>query len=134
MPEANSVLGEPLGELAARCKVWEYGLLTHYCGTSMKTTIEVSDELMRRAKHAALERDITLRALIEEALERVVGGTAERWPPIRTITFGHPLEPLSLADADFQRGANPDADDPAYVAKRLGLTEPAGASRKAPTR
>ena len=36
--------------------------------THMKTTIEISDNLLIRAKSRARERKITLRSLIEEAL------------------------------------------------------------------
>jgi Bacterial antitoxin of type II TA system, VapB len=85
----------------------------------MKTTIELSDALFQRAKRVALERGTTLRALIEEALERVVGGTLDRATPLETITFGDTLE--RLPDIHFGHYANPDTDDPAYVAKRLGL-------------
>ena len=85
----------------------------------MKTTIELSDALFQRAKRVALERGMTLRALFEEALERIVGGTLDRATPLETITFGDALD--RLPDIDFGRYANPDTDDPAYVAKRLGL-------------
>ena len=36
--------------------------------THMKTTIELSDNLLLRAKERAKERSITLRALIEQSL------------------------------------------------------------------
>jgi hypothetical protein len=38
----------------------------------MKTTVEISDSLLRAAKAEALARGVTLRALIEEGLERIV--------------------------------------------------------------
>lgn len=40
--------------------------------THMKTTVEISDALMGAAREAAQERGITLRALIEEGLRRVL--------------------------------------------------------------
>ena len=36
----------------------------------MRTTIEVTDPLLREAKKVALERNTTLRAIVESALER----------------------------------------------------------------
>lgn len=41
-------------------------------GTHMKTTIEVSDTLLRAAKDVARQRQTTMRALIEEGLRRVL--------------------------------------------------------------
>ena len=38
----------------------------------MKTTIEVSDTLMREAKTLAQEHNTTLRALVEQGLEKVL--------------------------------------------------------------
>ncbi|MDJ0952636.1 MAG: DUF2191 domain-containing protein [Acidimicrobiia bacterium] len=36
----------------------------------MKTTVEIADELLKRAKQAALDRETTLRDLIERGLRR----------------------------------------------------------------
>jgi hypothetical protein len=38
----------------------------------MKTTVEISDALLRAAKRKARARGLTLRALIEEGLRRVL--------------------------------------------------------------
>jgi hypothetical protein len=38
----------------------------------MKTTLDIEDELLHRAKQAALDRNTTLRAIIEEALVRAL--------------------------------------------------------------
>ena len=55
----------------------------------MKTTIEISDALLRRAKQLAARRNTTLRAVLEsalrDALEREVPATKAR--PIQTHTF-----------------------------------------------
>lgn len=42
-------------------------------GTLMKTTVELSDALFRAAKEHAQQSQMTLRALIEEGLRRVIG-------------------------------------------------------------
>ncbi|OGQ26087.1 MAG: hypothetical protein A2138_17510 [Deltaproteobacteria bacterium RBG_16_71_12] len=56
----------------------------------MKTTVEMSDVLLRRAKKLAARRGTTLRAVIEDALRAAL--EAEEGPravaPIRTHTFG----------------------------------------------
>ena len=57
---------------------------------TMKTTLDLTDELLARAKRVALERDMTLRALVEEALERAIGGSRSRWEPLATVTYGDP--------------------------------------------
>jgi predicted transcriptional regulator len=58
--------------------------------THMKTTVEISDPLLRRAKRLAAKRGTTLKAVIEDALrtelaaaEAVASGTS-----VRTHTFG----------------------------------------------
>ncbi|MFN0125342.1 MAG: hypothetical protein ACKV19_01495 [Verrucomicrobiales bacterium] len=43
----------------------------------MRTTIEFPDSLFHRAKLAAVERRITLRELITEALERALDGGSQ---------------------------------------------------------
>ncbi len=53
----------------------------------MKTTIEISDELLRRAKQAALERGTTLRVIVEEALARALGAGQSNVAPLRTVTW-----------------------------------------------
>jgi Arc/MetJ family transcription regulator len=58
--------------------------------THMKTTIEISDALLRRAKKLAARRGTTLKAVIEDALRAELAaaeaGAAGR--SIRTHTFG----------------------------------------------
>lgn len=56
----------------------------------MKTTVELSDELLTRAKAAAHREETTLRALIEEGLRIILEQRAEQrksyqWPD---LSFG----------------------------------------------
>ena len=54
----------------------------------MKTTIDIADPLLRRAKSLAARRNTTLRAIIEEALREALRGEQRRPPPrIETHTF-----------------------------------------------
>jgi hypothetical protein len=55
----------------------------------MKTTIDIADPLLRRAKKLAAQRNTTLRMVIEEALRRTLDEEARVHPPVplRTHTF-----------------------------------------------
>jgi hypothetical protein len=56
----------------------------------MKTTIEISDALLRRAKALAARRNTTLRAVLEEALRDALTREAPslKAVPVRTHAFG----------------------------------------------
>ena len=97
----------------------------------MKTTIEISDELLRRAQQAALERDTTLRAIVEEALERALGGPVADAAPLRTVTWPPPGARTKLRSSDdvlaaIARERDRAAEDPRYLSRRLGLPTPPG--------
>ena len=67
----------------------------------MKTTIDISDSLLRRAKRLAARRGLTLRAIVEQALDRELSvEESVSKSPLRTHTFkGHGLQPgLSWSD------------------------------------
>ena len=67
-------------------------------GTHMKTTVEIGDALLERAKATAAREGTTLRALIEEGLRRAL---EERHRPRR----------FRLRDASVEgHGLRPDAD------------------------
>jgi hypothetical protein len=56
----------------------------------MKTTIEISDPLLLRAKQVASSENTTLRALVEDGLRKVLEDNATRTKPFRLkqVTFG----------------------------------------------
>lgn len=55
----------------------------------MRTTVNLSDELLARAKQAALDSGKTLTAIIEEALrERLARSKGGDAPAVRITTFG----------------------------------------------
>lgn len=65
----------------------------------VKTTLDLDDDLLRRAKRAALERDTTLRAIVEEALARSLGPQSAPvplrtlvWPPVDAGAAAAPPE------------------------------------------
>lgn len=65
--------------------------------TAMRTTIDLPDDILRRAKIEAVERGSTLRQLVIDALQREIAG-AER--PRKRLT----RPPIKLAaDAPLRR-------------------------------
>lgn len=62
----------------------------------MKTTIEISTPLLRRAKRLAARRRTTLRAVIEDALRHVLAAEqrAQKARPVKThVVGGEGLQP-----------------------------------------
>jgi hypothetical protein len=55
----------------------------------MKTTVDIADELLRRAKLLAARRGTTVKAIIEDALRKELAAAQPRGTsPVRTRTFG----------------------------------------------
>ena len=80
----------------------------------MRTTIRLDDDVLARAKRAALERGTTLTAVIEDALRRALAPEAkQRRSPLSLPTFrGDGLQPgvdlddtASLLDLMDERNA-----------------------------
>lgn len=62
----------------------------------MKTTVEISDPLLREARKLAAREGVTLRTLIERGLHRVIADTK-------------PAAPFKLRRASFKgKGLHPD--------------------------
>lgn len=91
----------------------------------MKTTIEISDSLLREARKLAVREGVTLRALVERGLHRVVTETKNGAPfKLRRASFkGKGLQP-DLRDASRER-----VRDLAYEGRgtdRMGNTDNGG--------
>ena len=70
--------------------------------SNMKTTVEIPDNLMRKAKALAARQKITLRALIEEGLRKVLRepeGEREAFKLRRATFRGEGLLPHADEDA-----------------------------------
>jgi hypothetical protein len=101
----------------------------------VKTTIDIADDLLRRAKEAALDRGTTLRSVVEEALTRALGPGIDEVASLRTVTW--PAGPAAIgrkvaADDVLRMIARDRAgplDDPARRVRRTGVA-PAGRGRK----
>ena len=63
--------------------------------THMKTTVDIADDLLLRAKREAEASRTTLRSLIEEGLREVLGRKgSSKQKPIKPVTFrGRGLQP-----------------------------------------
>jgi len=70
----------------------------------MKTTIEISDSLLRDARRLAVQEGVTLRALVERGLHRIITETPQRRKfKLRRATFkGNGLNEEFL-DATWER-------------------------------
>lgn len=91
----------------------------------MKTTIEISDDLMRRARQLALDRDTTLRAVVEEGLQLLLGPADEHVSSVRFVTYGSAEQALPARTLDRVRKAMSSdpmlPDDPDWWVKRFGF-------------
>ena len=76
----------------------------------MKTTLEISDSILAKAKQLAQEQKVTLRSLAEEGLTRVIEERERKKPArIQPVTFrGNGLHPR------FHGSAWPQIRDVAY--------------------
>ena len=79
----------------------------------MKTTLEISDHLLQRAKRLAVREKTTLRSLTEEGLTRVLTERQHRQPArLKPVTFkGRGLTPA------FQDAAWEQFRDAAYAGR-----------------
>ena len=55
----------------------------------MKTTIEINDSLLKRARSVSQREGTTLRALVEQGLQHVLGATSHRNAPsaVESLVF-----------------------------------------------
>jgi hypothetical protein len=81
-------------------------------GVCMKTTVEISDPLLERARRAARREKTSVRQLIEEGLRRVLAERRQRGPfRLRKASFrGDGLQP-DLATAGWDRIRDPAYED-----------------------
>lgn len=76
----------------------------------MRTTLVIDDAVLEAARHKAVDLDLTLSGLVEQALRRLLD--ADRAPPepeFHLATWGSAAEPVHHEPADLARLL--DADD-----------------------
>lgn len=70
----------------------------------MKTTVEISDALLREARKLATREGVTLRTVIERGLHRVVSETKQGAPfKLRRASFKGKGLRAELRDASWER-------------------------------
>jgi hypothetical protein len=70
----------------------------------MKTTVEISDSLLREARKLAAREGVTLRALMERGLRRVVAETSQGAPfRLRRASFKGEGRQAGLDEASWDR-------------------------------
>ena len=70
----------------------------------LKTTVEISDSLLREARRVAAQQGTTLRAVIERGLQRVIHEAAHRDSfKLRQASFGGSGRQPEFADASWER-------------------------------
>ena len=78
----------------------------------MRTTIDIGDELLRRAKKRAAEEQTTLRVIVDRALRQYFSPAAERRIPLAwEIDFGRILPGVNLEDRDALYDLMESGDD-----------------------
>src|SRR6516225_2279843 len=84
-----------------------YDMATHIhlpISTAMKTTIEISDPLLREARKLAAREGVTLRALVERGLHRVIAERKQGAPfKLRRASFKGKGLRAELRDAGWDR-------------------------------
>ena len=104
----------------------------------MKTTLDIKDDLMQRAKRLALRKGQPLRALVEEGLQRVLAADQQRSTyqlPDRAVgdsRMPNPLEALSWPElrAEIYGEGRLVMAAAAPVSPTRPPTRPAGGRRK----
>ena len=70
----------------------------------MKTTIEISDSILSKAKQLAREQNVTLRSLTEEGLRKVIEERSTRGPcHVSPVTFRGKGLSLEYQGATWER-------------------------------
>ena len=84
-------------------------------GSHMKTTVDISDDLLRRAKKLARDQETTLRSLIEAGLRHV-------------LSSQRPRRRFKLKDASYRgKGLRPEFQGAPWAAMRDEIYEDRGA-------
>jgi len=67
----------------------------------MRTTLVIEDELFRRTKHRAAERDATLSDVVNDALRTYLAREVSDASPFRLVIYGGPGKIARHEPSDF---------------------------------
>jgi hypothetical protein len=96
-PRRDRLAGELLSN--THCRIYGYLILLSH----MKTTLDMDDDLMRRAKQQAAADGVTLRTFVEDALRaRMLPANPKRAPFKLTLPVieGHAPPAVDIADRE----------------------------------
>lgn len=68
----------------------------------MRTTLVLDDALLREAKRRAIERDVTLSEMVNEALRESLRQPLGQAPPFTLVTYGRGTRTSRHEPADFK--------------------------------
>jgi hypothetical protein len=89
-------------------------MASHIAGRIMKTTIDISDPLLRKARKVAARDGITLKNLVERGLKHVLDEPTRK-------------KPFKLRDASFKgKGLRPELRDASWEQIRALIYEGRG--------
>jgi hypothetical protein len=77
----------------------------------MRTTLVLDDELLRKAKRLAAERDTTVSDVVNEALRELFGRPRPQAAPFTMITYGRGSRRVHHEPADFARALDDEDRD-----------------------
>jgi hypothetical protein len=87
---------------------------------TMKTTINLDDQLLQAAKQRALDTNTSLKEVLEQALRQLLRPAAQIGVPIRTLSFGNAGDPWQLSPQQLRVAAYPEQTTQ-HFEKRMGL-------------
>jgi hypothetical protein len=67
----------------------------------MRTTLVLDDALLRQARRRAVERNMTVSEVVNEALRRSLSQPDQTAPPFTMITYGRPGDRVRHEPADL---------------------------------
>jgi hypothetical protein len=68
----------------------------------MRTTLVLDDDLLRAAKRRAIERDVTLSEMVNEALRESLRQRPGQAPPFTLVTYGRGARTSRHEPTDFK--------------------------------
>lgn len=69
----------------------------------MKTTLEIADDILLRAKRTAKQRGVTMRSLVESGLTMVLLKESPKKVPVVPVTFRGKSRQPGFADASWEK-------------------------------
>ncbi len=72
-------------------------------GRNMKTTIDISDSLLKKAKAAAKQRNTTLKQVIEDSLRLSLGLDTTKTFKLKNCSYGKDAQASDFPSLDWEK-------------------------------